>query len=105
MEIKELETYLEENSKVKTIFMEKSLEFQQEKNAKKQPAKRLNDAKINQIIDKMWDQVLENIHESVMKQLKGNTSYLGGKWRQYIEDYEILDMLEESMESIEFGEE
>lgn len=105
MEIKELETYLEENSKVKTIFMDKALEFQQEKNAKKQPAKRLNEAKINRIVDKMWDQVLESIHNSIMKQMKGNINYLGDKWPQFIEDNEILDMLEESIESIEFGEE
>ena len=105
MEIKELETYLEENSKVKSIFMEKALELQQEKNAKRQPAKRLNEAKINRIIDKMWDQVLGNIHDSIMRQLKGKTSYLGDKWPQFMEDNEILDMLEESMESIEFGEE
>lgn len=105
MEIKELETYLEENSKVKTIFIEKAIEFQQEKNSKKQPAKRLNEAKINRIVDKMWDQVLGNIHDSIMKQLKGKTSYLGGKWTQFIEDNEILDMLEESMEEMELGEE
>lgn len=105
MEIKELETYLEENSKVKSIFMEKTMEFQQEKNAKKQPAKRLNEAKINRIVDKMWDQVLESIHNSIMKQMNGNINYLGDKWPQFIEDNEILDMLEESIESIEFGEE
>lgn len=105
MEIKELETYLEENSKVKSIFMEKALEFQQEKNAKKQTAKRLNETKINRIVDKMWDQVLESIHNSIMKQMKGNINYLGDKWPQFIEDNEILDMLEESIESIEFGEE
>lgn len=104
MEITELENYLEENSKVKNIFINKAQEFQQEKNRRRQPAKRLNEARINRIVDKMWGQVLENIHDSIAKQLKGNTSYLGGKWRQFIEDNEILDMLEESMEEMQFGE-
>ena len=95
----ELLDYLEQNSGALTSFRVKSLDYQNMKNQKRQPAKRWNETKVDRAVDKMVKEFIESIHQKMTFNVKGD-SY--DAWIQFMEQNEVLEGLEESVNEMEF---
>ncbi len=101
MDNQEFETYVEENSRIKDIFWEKALAYQNKLNDDRQPAKKWNDAEINRAIEKMYVPTIENIYEKVQSGIR-NKHATPQDWQRFIDDNELFDNIELSMADIEF---
>ncbi|MBU7003875.1 hypothetical protein [Pediococcus pentosaceus] len=99
MDKEELLEYIEINSGVKDKFMEKALDYQNEKNQKRPFAKRWNKTKVERAADKMYDQVLTSIYDKLKNNIKSSDSK---KWAEFIEENNVLEDLEDSMSDITF---
>lgn len=95
----ELLEYLEKNSTAVITFKSKTLDYQNMKNQKRQPAKRWNDTKVERAVDKMVQEFIESIHQKMIFNIKSD-SY--ESWQQFIEQNEVVDGLEESVNEMEF---
>ncbi|WP_424349218.1 hypothetical protein ACPBEH_11105 [Latilactobacillus sp. 5-91] len=99
MNKQELLDYLEQNSSAIDTFREKGLEYQNMKNQKRQPAKRWNETKVDRAVDKMVQEFIESIHQKMIFNIKSD-SY--ESWQQFIEQNEVVEGLEESVNEMEF---
>lgn len=99
MDKEELSEYLDSNSDVKSKFMEKALDYQNEKNHNRQMAKRWNETKVERAADKMYDQVLTSIYDKLKANIKSSDDK---KWIMVIEENNVLEDLEDSMSEITF---
>ncbi len=95
----ELLEYLESNSTAIITFKSKALDYQNMKNQKRQPAKRWNDTKVERAVDKMVQEFFESIHQKMIFNIKSD-SY--ESWQQFIEQNEVVEGLEESVNEMEF---
>ena len=89
MEKYEFEEYLESNSNVKESFMNKALEYQQQKNKDRAVAKRWRDGRVEHEAEQMWQQFLDGTYETVRNAGKKNHN-----WIEFMETNEVLDNLE-----------
>ena len=69
------------------------------KNQKRQPAKRWNETKVDWAVDKMVKEFIESIHQKMTFNVKSD-SY--DAWLQFMEQNEVLEGLEESVNEMEF---
>lgn len=99
MNKQELLDYLEQNSSAIDTFREKSLDYQNMKNQKRQPAKRWNETKVDRAVDKMVKEFIESVQQKMMFNIKGD-SY--DSWKQFIEQNEVVEGLEESINEMVF---
>lgn len=97
----DLEEYIKNNSRAYTIFINKALEFQQNKNAGRALKSRFSDVKVEREANKMWTDTLAKFHTNLMisQELK-KKSYQN--WVDKIKDNDILDIFEESMSDLDF---
>ncbi|QYY86136.1 hypothetical protein [Pediococcus pentosaceus] len=97
MEKNEFEEYLESNSNIKNMFMEKALAYQQEKNKERQVAKRWRDGRVEHEAEMMWQQFFDGVYEKIRSNVKK-----GHKWEVFLEKNEVLDNLEMSVAEMNF---
>ena len=97
----QLQKFISDNSQVEAIFMQKSFEYLNSKNKKRQPAKRWNEEQITRQAEKMYAQVVEDLYNKLHTQVKANRFTPAEKWIQFINQNEVLDGLEESMIELE----
>jgi predicted helicase len=97
MEKTEFEEYLENNSNIKDMFMEKALTYQQEKNKERQVAKRWRDGRVEHETEMMWQQFFDGVYEKIRSNVKK-----GHKWEAFLEKNEVLDNLEMSVAEMNF---
>lgn len=98
----ELQDYLEQNSTGYNTFISKATDDQLERNKRRAPAKRWNETKINRATEKMWKDVVTNMYDKLKAQI-GKTSFNGyEKWVEFINEYDVLEAFEDSMNELEF---
>lgn len=97
----EFKDYLESNaSRTLDQFLEKVTLFEQEKN-KTRGKKRWNEAKVQRVIDMMYDQLISNAYEKI-KAEKGVPKYNGTEiWIDFMTKHDFLDMFAESIDELE----
>lgn len=101
MNLHEFEEYLAANSRIKDIYYEHALVFQQAKNQRRQPAKRYNDTRVDREVDKMWKPVLEMMYEQINKNIK-NKNATSKDWQHFIESSNVFEDIQESMDDLTF---
>ncbi|RRK11747.1 hypothetical protein D1831_01355 [Lactiplantibacillus garii] len=99
MDNETLKTYLETNSQVVTIFMDKATAFLNKQNMERLPARRFNDAEINRKAEKMLDDVITKIHDQIQPHTREQTP---AAWDQFLSENDVLDDLELSMSELSF---
>ncbi|ERL64236.1 hypothetical protein [Schleiferilactobacillus shenzhenensis] len=104
MDTDELADYIEQNSNVKTVWMEKVIAHLNEVNDHRAPAKRWNKAIIQHQADRMYDDFINDVHDKIMMAANVKASDSAQTWANTIEQNEILDNLEESIADTEFGD-
>lgn len=104
MNEEQLQQYIADNSQVEAIFMGKAMDYLHGKNKKRQPAKKWNEARIQQQSEKMYAQVVEDLYVQLHTQVQANRFTPADKWIKFINENEVLDGLEESIIELEFGE-
>lgn len=97
-----LKAFLENNSQVVTIFMDKATDFLNKQNMERLPARRFNDAEINRKAEKLLDGVIENIHKQIAPHTREQTP---AAWEQFLTENDVLDDLELSMSELSFEQE
>lgn len=97
MDTEELRNYIEANSNVKHVYMNKAMEQLQEINRAKSPARRSNDAELDHQAEMMYANFIHDVHDKVAAStnLTGSDSY--EQWVNTIQRNEILESLEESI--------
>lgn len=94
--------YLEANSRALDTFRDKSLDYQNEKNLKRQPAKRWNEAKVDRAVDKMVAEFIASIQQKMAFNIRGEHADDYQTWVDFIEQNEVLEGLEESINEMTF---
>ena len=98
----EFKEYLEENTKGYQLFIDKMTENEKEKNKKRPPAKRWNDAKINKVVNELWKQTALNAYNQIRPHV-GVPKYNGHqKWVEFMEEHNFIDAFDEGIAEIEF---
>ncbi|AEV95239.1 hypothetical protein [Pediococcus claussenii] len=100
MNKEEFSEYMDKNSNVRNIFAERALSYQQEKNQARQPAKRWRDGRVEREAEKMYDNVLNNIYEQIKRTVQNSTER--NNWIQFIDENDLFDDLEQSMNEMSF---
>lgn len=85
------ETYLNANSRAVAIFRRRALAFQHNKNRKRSPAKRWNEAVISSAVDKMVGQFVDNVYDKLKNSVKENKLTPYDSWVNFIENYEVIE--------------
>lgn len=102
MNKKELEQYINNNSRTIEIFSEKALKYQDMKNKNRPKAKRWDEVKISHAVDGMINTFMENVHDKIKTQVKRNEFEPQRSWIDFITKNDVLDELEESVIEMEF---
>ncbi|KRL04238.1 hypothetical protein [Liquorilactobacillus oeni] len=102
MNKQQFQEYLENNSQAISLFNNKALEFQENKNKKRQPAKKWNEARLERESEKMLAAFITSVYEKMKSHVKENTLEPEKSWIAFIDENDILDELEESIIEMQF---
>ncbi|CQR24620.1 hypothetical protein BN1356_00964 [Streptococcus varani] len=107
MYLDEFKQYLENYGRSYERFMQKAIDYQNTKNARRTPAsKRWSDEKIEREAEKMWTGIIKNIYEKIKANGKFKKRFVHQEeiddWIQFMNEHEILDSFSESVDELEF---
>ncbi len=102
MDVDELTTYLDENSRVVSNFRAKMMAYEVEKNKRRQPAKRWNQTQLDRAVDKSQATFMKSVFDQLSGSISADKS--AKEWATFIDDNEIADSLEESVDMIDMDE-
>ncbi|MSD82915.1 hypothetical protein GKC32_00795 [Lactobacillus curvatus] len=97
-----LQAYLEEHSHIIDTFRDKGLAYQNEKNQKRQPAKRWNENKVDRAVDKMVAEFIANIQVKLAFNIRGEHANDYQTWLTFIEQNEVVEALAASVNEMTF---
>lgn len=95
---REFNNYLQENLSNYPIFCDKALEYQQAKNNKRK--KQWSESKVQREAINMWNMTADNIYNKLLVASKQDNKPL----LAYIQAYDILDNINDSLADIDFTE-
>ncbi|MDT2814323.1 hypothetical protein P7H75_05650 [Vagococcus carniphilus] len=102
MTINEFLEFLEKHLSNYNLFIEKSTEYQLEKNKKRTPKKRWDEKKINRVVNGMWKSSMQVAYDKVKSEV-GVPRYDGyEKWTDFIEKNDLLEAINNSISELEF---
>lgn len=102
MNFKEFVEYMDKNLGAKDTFYQKALDDQMARNARRAPAKRWNETKLDRAVDKLWKELMKNVYDKFKMNIKANESDPYNSWIDYIEKNEALESLDEMLVELEF---
>ncbi|MBC2327732.1 hypothetical protein [Listeria booriae] len=102
MTFNEFSIYMSENLTSKATFYQKAMEFQNEKNKKRPPAKRWKDVKLERAVNAMWQDIMKTMYDKIKPSIKRDAPDLRQAWLDYFTKYEILDSMDQALAEIEF---
>ena len=103
----EFKEYLENHGRTYERFMQKALDFQNAKNAKRTPArKKWSEEKVEREAEMMWASVVKNVYDKIKANGKFKKRYVHQEeiddWIQFMNEHEILDSFADSVDELEF---
>ncbi|WP_430535109.1 hypothetical protein [Listeria rocourtiae] len=102
MTFNEFSAYMSENLASKDGFYQKALEFQNEKNKKRPPAKRWKETKLDRAVNAMWQDIMKTMYDKIKPSIKRDAPDLRQAWLDYFVKYNILESMDEALSEIEF---
>ncbi|EGO8271580.1 TPA: hypothetical protein I0H48_RS08930 [Enterococcus faecalis] len=104
MYLDEFKKYLEENCKAKNIFLEKAIDYQNEKNRKRPKDKRWNLIRLEHEVNTMWETTVSNLYNQISPHVPKCPleDYWRKQWLEFIDEHNVLDYFEESVAELEF---
>lgn len=100
MKYKEFLEYLENNLEGFSAFMVKAKQYQILQNNKRQKKSRWADEKLEKAAYDMWKKSMETLYNNLKSEIKSDLRY---SWTSYIEKYEILETVNESIGELDFS--
>lgn len=97
MDREEFETYLNANSRAVALFRSRALSHQHSQNRKRAASKQWNEAVINSAVNRMVEQFIDNVYEKLRTSIKESKLHPYDSWVNFIETYEVMDSLEDSI--------
>lgn len=101
MRYKDFLLYLENSLDGYSAFIEKALEYQNEKNKKRQPAKRWNEEKMHKAAYDMWKSAMEPLYNQLKSSVKSDMEFM---WIDFIRKNNVLDSVNEGIYDLDFSE-
>lgn len=102
MNLKEFLTYMDNNLSAKDLFYQKAMDDQLARNARRAPAKRWNETKLDRAVEKMWVELMKNVYDKFKSNINSKSSNPYQAWTTYIEKNEALENLDEMIVELEF---
>lgn len=102
MNFKEFLEYMDNNLDSKDVFYQKAMDDQLARNARRAPAKRWNETKLERAVDKMWTELMKNVYDKFKSSVNSKAADPYQAWIDYIEKNESLEGLDEMMVDLEF---
>ena len=102
MDREEFETYLNANSRAVVLFRSRVLSYQHSQNRNRAASKRWNETAINSAVNKMVNQFIDTVYEQLRTSIKESKLHPYDSWINFIETYEVMDSLEDSVAEMEF---
>ena len=98
----ELASYIQANSQVKDLFLERTCNYLSEKNRARSGKSKWSEARIEKQADQMFDRLVTNVYEKVAPQIKVRFRNNPDSWVHFMTEHDILAQLEESVSELEF---
>lgn len=102
MNVDELLVYLEDNSTALTTFKEKAVAYQEELNQERLMAQRWSEEMVERAAEKMVQEYVEKIYLMLDQKITTSGNQPANVWREFIQNQNIIEQLEESVTEIEF---
>ncbi|WP_288528748.1 hypothetical protein [uncultured Secundilactobacillus sp.] len=98
----ELASYIQENSQVKDLFLERTCNYLNDKNRARSGKSKWSEARIEKQADQMFDRLVTNVYEKVAPQIKVRFRNNADSWVHFMQEHEIIAQLEELVSELEF---
>jgi hypothetical protein len=102
MKYKEFLQYLEANLDAYKVFMNSVMQYQREKNAKRQPSKRWDEDKMQKAAYDMWKKSMENLYNTLKREISSDIELI---WLDYMEKNGIMESLNDGIRDMDFTSE
>lgn len=100
MKYKEFLEFLESRLEGYNVFMHKALQFQREKDAKRQKKDRRTDERLEKAAADMWKASMQALYTNLKKTIDSDSDYV---WKEYIEKNGILESVNDSISELDFS--
>lgn len=101
MRYKEFLEYLEANLDSYHTFINKAINYQQNKNEQRQKKARWENERIEKAAYEMWKKAMENLYNNLKHEIKSD---MPCSWTNYIAQHEILESVNESINDMDFSD-
>lgn len=102
MHYREFVEYLEENLHNKDAFFNRAMAYQKEKNKARQKANRWDQIKLDRAVERMWNDVTQNIYNTIQPKVDKNPIMPEKPWLDFFEKNNLLESIDDSLVEIEF---
>lgn len=104
MDEQEFESYIENNCRLRQLFYDKAVDYENEKNDERAKSKKFNSAEIRHTVDRMYKVMISTLYEQIRSTFKNGSYKKRDRWTTYMENNDTLTVLEDSMIDLEFEE-
>lgn len=101
MKYKEFLEYLEKNLEGYNIFTHKAMQYQRDKNLKRQPKSRWSDEKMQKAVYGMWKTAMEPLYNTLKGEIKSD---FREPWYLFIEKNNLFESVNEGISELDFNE-
>jgi len=99
MKYKEFLQYLESDLDAYKIFMSKSMQFQRDKNSRRQAKKRWDEDKMQRAAYDMWKKSMETLFNTLKQEINSDLNFV---WKEYIQKNNILETVNDGIRDMDF---
>lgn len=99
MKYKEFLQYLESNLDAYKIFMNKSMQFQRDKNSRRQAKKRWDEDKMQRAAYDMWKKSMETLFNTLKQEINSDLNFV---WIEYMQKNNILETVNDGIRDMDF---
>jgi hypothetical protein len=102
MKYKEFLQYLEANLGAYKVFTNNAMQYQREKNSKRQPSKRWDEDKMQKASYDMWKKSMENLYNTLKREISSDIELI---WLDYMEKNGIMESVNDGIRDMDFTSE
>lgn len=102
MNIKEFQEHMENNLNGLSSFWDRAIEYHVAENDKLTKSKRWSDDKIYNTVNRMYNQLIENMYVKVKFLVEENGKKTNAQWIEFLEKNDLYEEIDESLIDVQF---
>ena len=102
MNIKDFQEHMENNLNGLSSFWDRAIEYHVTENNKLTKSKQWSDDKIYNTVNRMYNQLIENMYIKVKSLVEEKGKKTGEHWIKFLEDKNLYEEIDESLIDVQF---